>query len=661
MSWHLRTKPQPDVPQPVVFAAILPGGGDLRTAPEESPLWQSLEEHHNDSGYRDKRVIVDARNATELSRWPWNFYSQDEPTQQALEEQSSLRLGKCTDESIGHVAITRTDDVFILPPHLARRYAIENTQMRFVGTGETLRNWTPLEYRLIVFPYDSELRPVVPDLAPNSIAYLKPYREVLENVVMHGSVRKKETKTKWYEYSRLARPKFRARPSIVLPEIATHVHALVDDRPVIFHQTVPVIKLSPQATISDHHELAAFLNSSAALFWLKKVCFNKGAGEEEQRDRFVYAGGKIEQLPLPAPIYKEIERVDGSLSAALSALGRACCENGQLLASLTLKKIFEQSGGAYQEWNAAIQGYVLPHVLIATAVENDQGLRTTLTRVIELRESLRSRMIALQEEMDWLVYATYELASDIAWQAPAAPLGREERPFELWARAKSNFAKAVTLVPADWPNERQQLWRKRLELIRDNEHIRRIEQPVYKRRWDEQWKVGNRWQCGQPAYDAELIDAFNWWLSEKAEWWLEQRGDAVSFDKWAAELWKDTRIRAAWPVIAEAQHRLELWKNEQKKNSGRPLVLDPSPSAFTKFFKALVKDQTVPEGIPFGIPYDKLKTKVTAHVKSIRGKLNVPRERFHVTAAGFYRVATPFDAITLSETKSKAGSSLPFE
>lgn len=30
-------------------------------------------------------------------------------------------------------------------------------------------------------------------------------------------------------------------------------------------------------------------------------------------------------------------------------------------------------------------------------------------------------------------------------------------------------------------------------VIRDNEHIRRIEQPVYKRRWDEQWKVSNRW------------------------------------------------------------------------------------------------------------------------------------------------------------------------
>jgi hypothetical protein len=70
-----------------------------------------------------------------------------------------------------------------------------------------------------------------------------------------------------------------------------------------------------------------------------------------------------------------------------------------------------------------------------------------------------------------------------------------------------------------------------LEVIRGNEHIRRIEQPVYKRRWDEQWKVGNRWQCGAVAYDAELIEAFNWWLAEKAEWCLERSGKPTGFDE----------------------------------------------------------------------------------------------------------------------------------
>ena len=80
--------------------------------------------------------------------------------------------------------------------------------------------------------------------------------------------------------------------------------------------------------------------------------------------------------------------------------------------------------------------------------------------------------------------------------------------------------------------------------------IRCIEQPVYKRRWDKHWKVGNRCQSGLPAYDAEFIEAFDWWLSEKAEWWLEKKktGGPVALDDWTTALLKDSRVAAAWPI-----------------------------------------------------------------------------------------------------------------
>src|SRR5205085_10244457 len=140
-------------------------------------------------------------------------------------------------------------------------------------------------------------------------------------------------------------------------------------------------------------------------------------------------------------------------------------------------------------------------------------------------------------------------------------LARDERPFVLWAQAADDFVRAVELIPAGWSAARRKLWQQRLALIRDKEHVRRIEQPVYKRRWDEQWKVGNRWEAGQHAYDAEFSEAFDWWLSEKAEWWLEKRksGGPVALDDWAVALWSDPRVQAAWPVAADAQHRLELW------------------------------------------------------------------------------------------------------
>ena len=51
--------------------------------------------------------------------------------------------------------------------------------------------------------------------------------------------------------------------------------------------------------------------------------------------------------------------------------------------------------------------------------------------------------------------------------------------------------------------------------------------------------------------------------------------------------------------------------------------------------------EPVPEGIPPAVPWDQLekKRKIPAKVKSIRGKLNVLRERFHLASDGRYRWA----------------------
>lgn len=38
-----------------------------------------------------------------------------------------------------------------------------------------------------------------------------------------------------------------------------------------------------------------------------------------------------------------------------------------------------------------------------------------------------------------------------------------------------------------WRKAPRALWEAPLTAIRDNEHVRRIEQPVYRHGWDEQW------------------------------------------------------------------------------------------------------------------------------------------------------------------------------
>ena len=134
-------------------------------------------------------------------------------------------------------------------------------------------------------------------------------------------------------------------------------------------------------------------------------------------------------------------------------------------------------------------GHVPLHAKLgAPFTSSSEQLRAALACAVSLREQLRAQMVAGQEEMDWLVYAAYGLlaADHPAAQIDAepAPLDQAQRPFRLWEAAEGDFARAVKLIPADWPKSRRALWEARLAAIRDNEHVRRIEQPVYKRRWD---------------------------------------------------------------------------------------------------------------------------------------------------------------------------------
>jgi len=342
------------------------------------------------------------------------------------------------------------------------------------------------------------------------------------------------------------------------------------------------------------------------------------------------------------------------LAGRLAELSEACWRRGRELPRLAMKKLFEKDGEAYAQWNHSLPGYEPPHPLIAQPFASTDDLRRLEAAAERKREALRTEMVALQEEMDWLVYIAYGLAGEEAGVvetlepgAPLpAPLEKDQRPYVLWKAAESDFDRALALIPAHWTAQRKALWRKRLEAIRDNEHIRRIEQPVYKRRWDEQWKVGGRWECGRVAYDHEFVEAFEWWLREKAEWWLEHEasGGPVELDAWTAALWEDPRVQAAWPVATETYARIALAKR-LRKEAGREVTnadieaaweqhppVEPTWRDFARRFKQIVEAATVPAGWPAAVPYDELarmkKTKVPTVLRRIRGKLNVPRERF---------------------------------
>jgi len=474
-----------------------------------------------------------------------------------------------------------------------------------------------------LFPYDGTLPVSLPDLGIRD--YAEQFQTHLRARLCFGKTAE-ERGMKWWEYAMVMWSK-RATPlRLGFSQIATHGHFVLASDEVVFKEKAPIIKLPDTATNVDYHLAAALLNSSAALFWLKQVCFNKGAGEDEHRDRFEYAGGKVQQLPVPEVVAKALRGQKHPLAERLIELSRECWERGRHLPLLALKKLFEKPGEAYYEWNISLPGYVAPHVDIAKPFETVDDLRTVFNRAVTACETLRAEMIARQEEMDWLVYAAYGLVADGSlWMSEDTwSLTRDQRPFCLWAQAEGDFDKAGLLIPRDWSSDRRSLWQARLAAIRDNEHIRRIEQPVYKRRWDEQWKVGGSWTCGDSAYVAEFRDALRWWLAEKAEWYVEKktRGGPISLESWTHAIESDLRVRAAFEVYGE----MDI--------NG---VRDERP--FAKVFKEIVDGETVPEGIPPAVPWEELEKKgvtVPTKVRAIRGKLNVPRERFRLRGKDEY-------------------------
>ena len=65
-----------------------------------------------------------------------------------------------------------------------------------------------------------------------------------------------------------------------------------------------------------------------------------------------------------------------------------------------------------------------------------------------------------------------------------------------------------------------------------------------------------------------------------------------------------------------------------------------APGTFARLFKSVVVESTVPDWIPPAMDWEqvekKFKTRAPARAKRIRGRLNVPRERFRLTADGAY-------------------------
>src|SRR5262249_37614083 len=124
---------------PVRIVATLTGGGDLRRLPEESPLWHTIADKHDDPGYQDNRVVVADVERPKTARWPFTFDPTISETVERLEKDA--RCFGDFSPSIGSMFDTHKDDVFFVASEHARRFSIEQDALAPFSIGDSVRDY----------------------------------------------------------------------------------------------------------------------------------------------------------------------------------------------------------------------------------------------------------------------------------------------------------------------------------------------------------------------------------------------------------------------------------------------------------------------------------------------------------------------------------------
>lgn len=342
-------------------------------------------------------------------------------------------------------------------------------------------------------------------------------------------------------------------------------------------------------------------------------------------DRLEYAGNLLQQLPVP-----QLDDLKGKLLDLVVA------------AEATVHQMAERA----------------PEKVVAATLAKTpslMALREARTKSLAERARLRGILVSLQEEIDWRVYGLFGLPTVAApsVEAVRVPVDPHHRPIEVrLARevatdisASEWFRVHKREAPKDVGGPLAVLYRQRLRLLDDPQHgkqLRLLETPETKRRWP-------------PPDDAKAFsDAVRTWLLERIEGSFrdQPQPELRTVRQLALELGREPAVAAAHELLTE-ESGLDVVKliSDLVDREGVPFLAgyryaetgmekrasweetwrlqrieDEDPKKLEAELKRLnLKSIPVPD--KYG-PKDFLR-----HYWSLRGKLDVPKERF-VTVPG---------------------------
>jgi hypothetical protein len=440
------------------------------TRPENPPkgrVWSAILAQVDDPGSESEFVSVLDMERSQFATHPWSIGGGGAAELKQRLDETGKALASVID-IIGVIGISGADEVMLGSANSFQRFQVEDDVVRPLVEGEAVRDFALRGVRCTYFPYErSELVPL--ESRVGAFKRLWPYRVDLANRTTFSRRTYSEEGRPWWEWHQVSLDRLRNPLSIAFANVATHNHFVFDRGGKVFNRTAPVIKLPAKAGEDAHLGLLGVLNSSTACFWMQQTLYSKGNGgygggiASEGWERFyAFDGTKLKQFPLPAGRPLEwARRLDRCARELAACEPEAICER---------------------------------EVPTRVALDDARGRW----------ETIRAEMIAVQEELDWEVLALYGLCDNSLVAAPndLPPLRLGERAFEIllarqvaageietawYARFRST---PVTASPDQWPPAYRRVVEARMASIESERDIALIERCEYKRRWaTEPWEM----------------------------------------------------------------------------------------------------------------------------------------------------------------------------
>jgi hypothetical protein len=607
--------------------AVLGLRGETRAPsdPADAPVWTAIVSGIDVPGLSSKFISVVDLPRDLLKVHPWSLGGGGAiELKNLVDSAASHALGDLIAD-VGAVALTRADDSFVIGALEARRLKVPSRFIRSYVAGEDVRDWTFRARTQAIWPYHAQT--LEPDEDAPTLRLLWRFRTELSQRRAFGKSQL-ERGLPWYAYSMLFADRFRSTRQITFSNVNTHNHFAMATGNVIFNAHAPVLIPSQQLPQTELLKLLGVLNSSISCFWIRQVFQPKGGGG-------IGRGISTE----PWEVRLEID------TTKLKKLPIAFCDTGHIACELTKLSQVREANETLGESTGAV-----PTI--------DDFRKRDAARLLAI-----SKMVALQEELDWECYGSYGLLLNPPRQPHPPPIEVGQRAFEIvlarqaaageteTAWFERNGSTPITEIPAHWPEDYKQVVRDRIEIIERDPNIALIEQPEHKRRWNvepwagqqvrivREWLLGRLealalWSSGEAMSIAKLSDRMrhDTEFVQVAEVYRGRAdfdmlglvtelvtAEAVPFLPVLRYTSPGLRKRAAWERTWEFQRRQDAIDARVKLREGDAKRLTPEEAA-------ALKRQEVGE-IPVPPKYAS-EDFLSSTFWRLRGKLDFPKERF---------------------------------